>query len=202
MFCNFCGKNIAPEKRVCPYCGQTQNPRRGGNGFWDIFTPQPEPTVPGEETVPFQAVPKQTEFAAENDRRRRRGRINRIIRIFALALLILIVLEVVAFSKLHSQKKMIESLERRIETLETEMLEAVEPQNVYTPQDYSDVKHDPLASKETVPEEKKESTPPVNPTVTKEQNTETSSTEPNLETDESTELSSDLSPTQPAREED
>jgi len=199
MFCNFCGKNIAPEKRVCPYCGQTQDPRRGGNGFWDIFTLQPEAAEPGEE---IQAVPKQTEFTTENDRRKRRGWINRIIRIFALVLLILIALEVVAFSKLHSQKKMIESLERRIETLKTETLEEVKPQNIYTPQDYSDVKPDPLASKGAVSEEKKENESSVNPTDTKEQNTESSSTEPDLETNEATELSSDLSQIQPAGEED
>lgn len=48
MFCKFCGKQIAPSVHECPYCGELQEARSGGNGFWDILSPQrsaAEPTV-------------------------------------------------------------------------------------------------------------------------------------------------------------
>ena len=82
MFCNFCGKKIAPEDRVCPYCGQAQESRSGGNGFWDILTnpsaaddadPEPmrtvrEPVRPMREPAPPMPAPP-----VPSDRRRRRS---------------------------------------------------------------------------------------------------------------------------------
>lgn len=82
MFCNFCGKKIAPEDRVCPYCGQAQESRSGGNGFWDILTnpsaaddadPEPvrtvqEPVRPMREPAPPMPTPP-----VPSDRRRRRS---------------------------------------------------------------------------------------------------------------------------------
>ena len=82
MFCNFCGKKIAPEDRVCPYCGQAQESRSGGNGFWDILTnpsaaddadPEPvrtvrEPVQPMREPAPPMPTPP-----VPSDRRRRRS---------------------------------------------------------------------------------------------------------------------------------
>lgn len=81
MFCNFCGKKIAPEDRVCPYCGQAQESRSGGNGFWDILTnpsaaddadPEPvrtvrEPVRPMREPAPPMPTPP-----VPTDRRRKR----------------------------------------------------------------------------------------------------------------------------------
>ena len=40
MFCKFCGKRVDPSAHVCPYCGEPQEARSGGNGFWDIFGQQ------------------------------------------------------------------------------------------------------------------------------------------------------------------
>lgn len=40
MFCKFCGKRVDPSTHVCPYCGEPQEARSGGNGFWDIFGQQ------------------------------------------------------------------------------------------------------------------------------------------------------------------
>ena len=40
MFCKFCGKQIDPSAHECPYCGELQEARSGGNGFWDILSPQ------------------------------------------------------------------------------------------------------------------------------------------------------------------
>lgn len=54
MFCKFCGKQIDPATRVCPKCGERQEDRCGGNGFWDILT-SPSRTTPPEKIVP---VPK------------------------------------------------------------------------------------------------------------------------------------------------
>lgn len=38
MFCKFCGRQIDPDLRECPYCSERQEARSGGNGFWDILT--------------------------------------------------------------------------------------------------------------------------------------------------------------------
>lgn len=55
MFCKFCGKQVAPSDRVCPYCGETQEARTGGNGFWDILGKEPVRAVP--QTVVKQVAP-------------------------------------------------------------------------------------------------------------------------------------------------
>ena len=108
MFCNFCGKKIAPEDRVCPYCGQAQESRSGGNGFWDILTnqspvddadPEPmrtvrEPVRPMREPAPPMPAPP-----APTDRRRRKtGRGILILSIITVVLLLgSIALDVVLF---------------------------------------------------------------------------------------------------------
>lgn len=46
MFCKFCGKRIDPSQSVCPYCSTPQEPRSGGNGFWDILDSPARPDVP------------------------------------------------------------------------------------------------------------------------------------------------------------
>lgn len=98
MFCNFCGKKIAPEDRVCPYCGQAQESRSGGNGFWDILTnpsaaddadPEPvrtvqEPVRPMREPAPPMPAPP-----VPSDRRRRKtGRGILILSIITVVLLL------------------------------------------------------------------------------------------------------------------
>lgn len=98
MFCNFCGKKIAPEDRVCPYCGQAQESRSGGNGFWDILTnpsaaddadPEPvrtvrEPVRPMREPAPPMPTPP-----VPSDRRRRKtGRGILILSIITVVLLL------------------------------------------------------------------------------------------------------------------
>ncbi len=55
MFCKFCGKQVAPSDRVCPYCGEPQEARTGGNGFWDILGKEPVQAVP--QTVVKQVAP-------------------------------------------------------------------------------------------------------------------------------------------------
>ena len=107
MFCNFCGKKIAPEDRVCPYCGQAQESRSGGNGFWDILTnpsaddadPEPvrtvrEPVRPMREPAPPMPTPP-----VPSDRRRRKtGRGILILSIITVVLLLAsIALDVLLF---------------------------------------------------------------------------------------------------------
>lgn len=64
MFCKFCGKQISPAVHECPYCGQLQEPRSGGNGFWDILG---NGNVPGSDSVrPMQPMqPVQPAVAAQ-----------------------------------------------------------------------------------------------------------------------------------------
>lgn len=123
MFCNFCGKKISPEKRVCPYCGQPQGVRRGGNGFWDIFTEREESTEWKKEIVqqPVPSLKRTDQFAAEDDRKRRRIRIRilRILRIVILVLLLVsIVSEIFMFAELRAMKKNEQQLNQRIDMLE------------------------------------------------------------------------------------
>lgn len=81
MFCNFCGKKIAPEDRVCPYCGQAQESRSGGNGFWDILTnqsavddvdPEPMRTVRDPVRAMREPAPPMPAPPVPSDRRRKR----------------------------------------------------------------------------------------------------------------------------------
>lgn len=60
MFCKFCGKQVAPSDRVCPYCGEPQEARTGGNGFWDILGKEPVQAV-------SQAVVKQVAPSVRGD---------------------------------------------------------------------------------------------------------------------------------------
>ena len=120
MFCNFCGKKISPEKRVCPYCGQPQGARRGGNGFWDIFTEREESAEWKKEIVqqPVPSLKCADQFAAEDGRKRRRIRI-RILRIIILVLLLVsIVSEIFMFAELRAMKKNEQQLNQRIDMLE------------------------------------------------------------------------------------
>ncbi len=54
MFCRFCGKQVDPSSRVCPYCGEPQEARTGGNGFWDILGKEPVQAVPQTVVKPIE----------------------------------------------------------------------------------------------------------------------------------------------------
>lgn len=54
MFCRFCGKQVDPSSCVCPYCGEPQEARTGGNGFWDILGKEPVQTAPQTAVKPIE----------------------------------------------------------------------------------------------------------------------------------------------------
>lgn len=70
MFCKFCGRQIDPNLRECPYCSVRQEARSGGNGFWDILTSREktahevmpdihaEPPAAGQEKTSFNTQKK------------------------------------------------------------------------------------------------------------------------------------------------
>lgn len=57
MFCKFCGKQISPAAHECPFCGEAQAARSGGNGFRDILGPQSIPVQGTAEIPPAPAKP-------------------------------------------------------------------------------------------------------------------------------------------------
>lgn len=137
MFCNFCGKKIAPEDRVCPYCGQAQESRSGGNGFWDILTnpsaaddadPEPmrtvrEPVRPMREPAPPMPAPP-----VPSDRRRKRtSRGILILSIITVVLLLgSIALDVVLFLNINKKASEINTKLEAISEALTEVNESTE----------------------------------------------------------------------------
>lgn len=140
MFCNFCGKKIAPEDRVCPYCGQAQESRSGGNGFWDILAnpsaaddadPEPmrtvrEPVRPMREPAPPMPAPP-----VPSDRRRKRtSRGILILSIITVVLLLgSIALDVLLFFNIKAKSSDIDEKIGALNTQLAQMNEALGDMN-------------------------------------------------------------------------
>ena len=148
MFCNFCGKKIAPEDRVCPYCGQAQESRSGGNGFWDILTNQspvddadPEPMRTVREPVrPMRepAPPMPTPPAPADRRRKKTSRGILILSIITVVLLLAsIAFDVLLFLNIGKKTDaIIKQIDKPVTEL-NESTEALEPEGEHTLPDYS-----------------------------------------------------------------
>ena len=139
MFCEFCGKKIDPKKRACPYCGQQQTARSGGNGFWDILSPQAatERVTEMEQKPPIEPHREPNRDPSKNGRKRKNRFLYQLMSILILIMLLLsIALNIFAFRELLHLKQDIDTLKRdidqRIKTLEikneeTEPTESVSP---------------------------------------------------------------------------
>lgn len=136
MFCKFCGRKIDPTTRLCPQCGERQEDRRGGNGFWDILE-EPNPSEPGDNRSGMAGVRTDLE---EEPVRKKSGRKAAKLQRMALALSLVCLLygltsNVVMGVKLQtleeemenleevlkSQKKGMEALEEALKSQEKEM---------------------------------------------------------------------------------
>ncbi len=114
MFCRFCGKQVDPSSRVCPYCGETQEARTGGNGFWDILGKEPMQAVP--QTV---AKPIETPAYEDSDRKepKKKGVGSRaLLPTVILGIVCTVILGVVELSTLGTLKKEMTAALRKNET--------------------------------------------------------------------------------------
>lgn len=138
MFCGFCGKKIDPEESVCPYCGQPQESRNGGNGFWDLLSPQAEPAEDSRETVrpPLEGFAEQPSPRKQaKDGRKKNSKANRGVRTIILILLVVsVALEILAFCRVNGQRTMLDNLQRSMES-QQKLLEEIERENRYPTQD-------------------------------------------------------------------
>ena len=148
MFCTFCGKKMDPSKRVCPSCGQPQEPRSGGNGFWDILEDQPKETaatpVPQSAAAPRKTTPP---AAAAKGRKKKGSLPRRILSVVTAALLLILMgLEAFAFSErlrldqeLKELGEKIIQANQRLDTLKQQLdglvsnQEGSAPQETYAP---------------------------------------------------------------------
>lgn len=112
MFCKFCGRKIDPTARLCPHCGERQEDRRGGNGFWDILE-EPNPSEPGDNRSGFTAVGMNLEGEPA---RKKNGRKAAKLQRMALALSLVCLLYGLVSSVVMGVK--LQALEKKMETLE------------------------------------------------------------------------------------
>ena len=139
MFCEFCGKQIDPKKRACPYCGQQQTARSGGNGFWDILSPQAaaERVTEMEQKPPIEPHREPNRDPSKNGRKRKNRFLYQLMSILILVMLLhSIALHIFLLRELLPLTQNIDTLKRdidqRIKTLEikneeTEPTESVSP---------------------------------------------------------------------------
>lgn len=144
MFCTFCGKKMDPSKRVCPSCGQPQEPRSGGNGFWDILEDQPKETaatpVPQSAAAPRKTTPP---AAAAKGRKKKGSLPRRILSVVTAALLLILMgLEAFAFSERLRLDRKLEELgteiiraNQRLDTLEQQLAGLISNQEESAPQE-------------------------------------------------------------------
>lgn len=122
MFCNFCGKRIDPEKRVCPFCGQPQEPRTGGNGFWDILTPEANAEKNEPARPPQPPAPPVRSQPNPNSHKRKIGPERIIFSGIVLALLAgSIVLYAVSFSGMKKRLRQVDAALKEIDQHIAEM---------------------------------------------------------------------------------
>lgn len=188
MFCEFCGKKIDPRKRACPYCGQQQAARSGGNGFWDILSPQAaaERVVEMEQNPPIVPHREPNKDSSKNGHKRKKRFLYQLMSILILVLLLLsIAMNIFTFRELLRLSQDMETLksdtEWRLKALElkyeeTEPTESVPPavENIQpTPTPTTD------KSKETViPETTEESQTPTQNVPTTGQTSPSVTTQP------------------------
>ena len=123
MFCKFCGKQVAPSDRVCPYCGEPQEARTGGNGFWDILGKEPVQAVP--QTVVKQVAPSVREDF-DGKKTKKKGVGSRVLLLVVLlGIACTVTLGVVELSTLGTLKKemtaAVQKNETAIQALEEKM---------------------------------------------------------------------------------
>lgn len=123
MFCKFCGKQVAPSDRVCPYCGEPQEARTGGNGFWDILGREPVQAVP--QTVVKQVAPSvRGDFDGKETKKKGVGS-RMLLLVVILGIACTVTLGVVELSTLGTLKKEMTAAVRKnetaIQTLEEKM---------------------------------------------------------------------------------
>lgn len=132
MFCGFCGKKISSKEKVCPYCGQSQEDRKGGNGFWDLFSPQTDSDGANRDTVsqpPENTVEQLDPRKQPKDRKRKNSKKGNGFNCIVFALLILsILLEAVAFCGISSQKKTLQDMKKSLDT-QQKTLDSLEEEN-------------------------------------------------------------------------
>lgn len=188
MFCEFCGKKIDPRKRACPYCGQQQTVRSGGNGFWDILSPQvaTEKVLEMEQNPPIVPHREPNRDSLKNGRKRKKRFLCQLLSISILMLLLLsIAVNIFTYREILCLRQDMETLEseteRRLKALElkyeeTEPTESVPPavENIQpTPTPTTD------KSKETViPETTEESQTPTQNVPTTGQTSPSVTTQP------------------------
>lgn len=114
MFCKFCGKQVAPSDRVCPYCGEPQEARTGGNGFWDILGKEPVQAVP--QTVVKQVAPSvRGDFDGKETKKKGVGS-RVLLLVVLLGIACTVILGVVELSTLGTLKKEMTAAVRKNET--------------------------------------------------------------------------------------
>lgn len=123
MFCKFCGKQVAPSDRVCPYCGELQEARTGGNGFWDILGKEPVQAVP--QTVVKQVAPSVREDFDGKETRKKGVGSRVLLLVVLLGIACTVTLGVVELSTLGTLKKemtaAVQKNETAIQALEEKM---------------------------------------------------------------------------------
>lgn len=114
MICKFCGKQVAPSDRVCPYCGEPQEARTGGNGFWDILGREPVQAVP--QTVVKQVAPSvRGDFDGKETKKKGVGSWVLLL-VVILGIACTVILGVVELSTLGTLKKEMTAAVRKNET--------------------------------------------------------------------------------------
>lgn len=123
MFCKFCGKQVAPSDRVCPYCGEPQEARTGGNGFWDILGKEPVQAVP--QTVVKQVAPSVREDFDGKETKKKGVGSRVLLLVVLLGIVCTVTLGVVELSTLGTLKKemtaAVQKNETAIQALEEKM---------------------------------------------------------------------------------
>lgn len=123
MFCKFCGKQVAPSSRVCPYCGEPQEARTGGNGFWDILGKEPVQAVSQTVVKPIEASTYEGPAGKETKKKGVGSRV--LLLVVILGIVCTAILGVVELSTLGTLKKemtaALQKNETAIQALEEKM---------------------------------------------------------------------------------
>lgn len=123
MFCKFCGKQVAPSSRVCPYCGEPQEARTGGNGFWDILGKKPVQAVSHTVVKPIETSTYEGPAGKETKKKGVGSRV--LLLVVILGIVCTAILGVVELSTLGTLKKemtaALQKNETAIQALEEKM---------------------------------------------------------------------------------
>lgn len=114
MFCRFCGKQVDPSSRVCPYCGEPQEARTGGNGFWDILGKEPVQAVPQTVVKPIGTSTYEDTTRKEPKKKGVSSRV--LLPAVILGIVCTVILGVVELSTLGTLKKEMTAALRKNET--------------------------------------------------------------------------------------